>query len=1083
MAEATDLDEVQPAGAPRWRRRALRVAVAVMVVLVVLLAATWFSRVRIADNVIESQLRSAGLPATYRIDEVGGTQQVLSNIVVGDPAHPDLTISRAVVTLVYHLGLPSIGTVTLEKPRLYGTYHDGKVSFGSLDKVVFGGKKAAPGLPDINLGLDDGRALFLTDYGKVAIKADGRGNLSNGFSGELGAVAPDLALPGCAVRKASAYGHVDVRGGQPAFAGPLRIAGADCADSGASLGASNVQVDAKLDKDLSGVTSTFKLRGRHPAVDRMTAQTLALDGRLAFRKGNLTGKLDGNAGGVTSPQADVALLALSGLLRARDSFRRLDFNGTLDARGLRQGQALQSALAGAERSTAGTLLSPMIAQVRGALERERRGSRLIADIDARKDGAAMALAMPQGTLVGGSGRTLVSLSRFQVAMGAKGQSAPRVSGNFSTGGPGLPRITGRMEQADSRGAVLRMKMAPYAAGDQSLAFPRLTLAQAPDGSLGFSGEAQMTGDIPGGRAERLVLPVDGDWASNGRLAVLRGCEPVRFDRLMLGNMELDKRSLTLCPPRGGAIVESGPSGLRIAAGVPSLDLSGRLGETPMLITSGAVGFAWPGAISAKAVDITLGPPDTATHFRLADLQAKAGSDFTGTFSGVEAKLAAVPLDVTGAAGDWRYADGTLLLDKATFDVTDRQNPARFERLTARDANLTLHDNRIDANAVLRDPASGREIVRTNISHDLGTAKGHADLFVDGLKFDKRFQPDTLTPLAKGLVALAKGTVTGKGQVDWTGERVTSGGRFSTDGLDFAAPFGPTKGLKGTLVFTDLLNMVTAPDQTFTVASINPGVEVNDGVVTLSLLANQVVRLKDAHWPFMGGTLRLEPTELHFAVSEPRHYVLDIRGLDAAKFVEKMDFGNLSATGVFDGKLPLLFTDEGGFIEGGALESRPPGGNVSYVGELSYKDLSAMGNFAFDALKSLDYKHMTIGMSGSLGGEIVTKVGFDGVKQGKGAKRNFVTRQLGKLPVRFVVNIRAPFYALITNLKSFYDPSYVVDPRTLGLLDKDGRPIARTIRRTAQEPAAPPDAPEPDRSARALTPPKPDIQPPESENMP
>ena len=44
-------------------------------------------------------------------------------------------------------------------------------------------------------------------------------------------------------------------------------------------------------------------------------------------------------------------------------------------------------------------------------------------------------------------------------------------------------------------------------------------------------------------------------------------------------------------------------GLRIAAGVPSLDLAGRLGATPIRIRSGAVGMAWPGTLAARALDV------------------------------------------------------------------------------------------------------------------------------------------------------------------------------------------------------------------------------------------------------------------------------------------------------------------------------------------------------------------------------------------------------------------------------------------------------------------------------------------------
>ena len=83
---------------------------------------------------------------------------------------------------------------------------------------------------------------------------------------------------------------------------------------------------------------------------------------------------------------------------------------------------------------------------------------------------------------------------------------------------------------------------------------------------------------------------------------------------------------------------------------------------------------------------------------------------------------------------------------------------------------------ITANALLANPKSGREVTRVAIVHDLGTAAGHADLDVPGLLFDDTLQPDMLTGLALGVVANTKGTVTGRGRIDWTESGVTSSGR-------------------------------------------------------------------------------------------------------------------------------------------------------------------------------------------------------------------------------------------------------------------------------------------------------------------
>ena len=294
------------------------------------------------------------------------------------------------------------------------------------------------------------------------------------------------------------------------------------------------------------------------------------------------------------------------------------------------------------------------------------------------------------------------------------------------------------------------------------------------------------------------------------------------------------------------------------------------------------------------------------------------------------------------SGRWRYAGDALTLSDGRLLVSDREQMDRFQPLIATGATLRLKDNRIVANALLREPTSQREVLRADIRHDLATGRGDADLIVDALVFDKQLQPDTLTHLALGVIANAEGTLRGAGRIDWNEAGVTSTGRFGTDRLDFAAAFGPVSGASGTIEFTDLLGLVTAPDQTLKVAAINPGIEVNDGLVTYALLPDRVMQVKGARWPFLDGELQLRPVNIPLGSDEPVRYVLVIEGIDAARFVQHLDMGNLAATGTFDGELPLVFDKDGGRIDEGKLLSRAPGGNISYVGELTYKDLSPMG---------------------------------------------------------------------------------------------------------------------------------------------
>ena len=135
------------------------------------------------------------------------------------------------------------------------------------------------------------------------------------------------------------------------------------------------------------------------------------------------------------------------------------------------------------------------------------------------------------------------------------------------------------------------------------------------------------------------------------------------------------------------------------------------------------------------------------------------------------------------------------------------------------------------------------------------------------------------------------------------------------------------------------------------------------------------------------------------------------GVAADRFLQQFDFKNLTATGIFDGVLPMIFDANGGRIEGGRLAVRQGGGGIAYVGDLTEKDLGFWGNFAFQSLKSLRYRSLAIAMNGPLAGEMITEVRFAGVSQGVGAKTNFLIRRLQRLPLVFNIRLRAPFREL------------------------------------------------------------------------
>ena len=1046
----------------RWRTR---IGAGVAVIALIGVSAAWLSREQIASNVIDDYLAANGVPATYDIVGLGPRVQVIENLVVGDPARPDLMVRRMVVEIGVGWAGPTVERVTIEGARAFGSYRAGKFSLGALDPLIFTDSADPPALPAINVTLTDALALIESDYGNVGLSLQGAGPLDDGFAGQLAANAPGIGVEGCRANGATLYGKLTTNDGAVRLDGPLRLT--DLACGGATLARADVGTVVTVKPDFTGATGDFRIEGRTLAYQTLAGAGLNGTAQLTWGGANLALAHDLALTGVSIPQGRLARLSAEGAWRGPINGSRGEWDGTLQGAGLQPGDDLAASLIAAERGAQGTLIAPLLAKARGGITRALTGASFKADAILRHKGSEIALIIPEAAISSRAGTRVLAASQISAAIGNEGLRGLR--GNVLAGGEGLPNINGRMEQGPDGAWSGRLAMADYRAGANRIAIPRLTLRQTQGGTIGFDGLVTASGDLPGGGVTDVSLPLEGTWSSAGGLAVGRRCTPVRFAGLALSGLSLKGQAITLCPEGSAPILAYGKA-LKLGARTGALELNGTLGESPARLTAERLLLRYPAPFAIEGVTARIGAAGSEARLSAASLTGSLAGKIGGGFAGGAAQLDAVPLDLTAITGRWSFADGALLVDEGAFTLTDRagQGLPRFEPLNAAGASLRLADNIITADAALRHPGSARAVTDVAITHDLNAAAGRARLSVPGITFDKSLQPEDLSYLAKGVIAFADGTVTGAGRIDWTADAITSSGAFASDGVNFAAAFGPVRGLKGTVAFTDLLNLTTAPDQRVTIAAINPGVEVLDGRVQFEVKDGTLLALEDARFPFMGGELRMRPLNMDFSQPEERRYVFEITGLDAATFVAQMELTNLGATGVFDGTVPIVFdTDGNGRIEGGLLVARAPGGNVAYIGELTYEDLGTMGNYAFEALRSLDYRQMRVGLNGSLGGEIITNLDFDGVRQGTGTSQNFITRRLAKLPIRFKINVRAQnFYELTTMVRSFWDVDFLGNPVDRGLLkSKDGRFVPANPAQLTLPPASKP------------------VQPAESDNQP
>lgn len=1058
---------------PRSRWRPGTLALRILLVLVLLLfgagLVAWLTRESIVRNIVEGELAKRDVEASYDLTEIGVNRQVVENLVIGDPERPDLTIDRLEIYLRATLTGVTIERVSVGKARLYGRYVDGKLSFGALDPLIFTGSDEPFDLPDLNVHIADGQARFDTDYGAVGIKLEGGGNLSGGFAGKLAAIAPNMSAEGCDVTGASIYGDVTVRARRPGFTGPIRFGSLSCPELGVAAGKSNVVVDLEADSALEMLTGDARLGLTRLVQGENRLARLAGDAEISISANGMSSGLDIEGNELIAGPMALGAVRLDGVLRYSPRDATLRFSGDSEGEGLALTTNAWGQADAAAKQLAETPLGPILAQIvrtgRPRFENARFATPL--DLVGRSDSIRLILNGPQ--VEDARGRPLIEATRLAFNSG-NARYPFQLSGDVRLVGEGLPRLRAAIRPNENGSHAIDLNLAEYRAGNAMLAVPRLAAVMAPTGDIRFTGAARMTGPIPAGRVEGLELPLTGRWSSAAGLSLYPDCTTIGFRMLRASNLRLDRQSLRLCPTQGAIVAQRGGE-YRLAARVAQASLSGALSDTPLKVAAGSLDFALPGTLTANALDMLIGATEASgTRLQAAMLTATFGDIISGEFSGARAVIGPVPLLMSEGSGTWKYENEALVMAGESWQLSDRDADPRFRPLVSRDVALRLEDGIITADGTLLHPRTGRQVAAVDIRHDLGTGTGHADLVTRDLTFDETLQPDDLTRLALGVVANVFGTVDGEGRIDWNSDTVTSSGRYRTGGTSLAAAFGPVSGLSGEIVFNDLLGLETGPGQVIRLAEVNPGIAASDGVVRYQLLPDQKMRVEGGEWPFAGGKLILEPTTIDLANEVPRRFSFRVEGLDAAQFLQQLEFENLNATGTFDGVLPMVFDQNGGRIEGGKLTARAGGGTVEYVGELTYEDLSAIGNFAFNALKSLRYRELEILMDGAIDGEIVTQVRFAGIQQGENAQTNFITRQLAGLPIQFNVTIRAPFMQLVTSTRSLYDSSFLRDPRELDLIARPRPPV-------------PPPPELPGETATSRPDDESDVQPDESETMP
>jgi Dicarboxylate transport len=898
-------------GPPKPSRRSVRRAASIVGVAVLLAPlAIYPARKIIAREALVGWLQDHGV--TSQVDIAGLRLDRLSGgIRAGDAKVPDFVAGDVAVTYGLRGLTFEVRSVTLRGAVLRARLHDGRVSLGSLDRLVaeFAKRPPRPNEPGPRIEIDRGILLLATDYGPVRLAVDA--TVKDGRLIALAARSDPARLSGgggdIVVGRASATLHT--AGDRVALTLDAPIANLRTGNASATAARLQLQGDApypdlKRKRSDGAVTlhAGFTGQGLMLAGGRLDSPRLDADfrGRMSGWTGDfgLSGAMAGDLRGSAAAMGGLRLGPVRAAIKAED-LRWTRTGGDAVSATPQVTALLQEAAGG------GLRLSQVLVAARGPVTLGRTGAR--AALAASLDG--------HGAWTG--------LGPAKAADGPEFVAVKRAAQGFQVAAPAMT--------VELNAAALR------------LALPQpLRLRADSGGLLTVSGRAGAPAIGAGGGALGLAMRGGG-----------------------LPNLDADLRRLQVARGVFTAQVEARATGSLGPAEGAALDASGAL-----RIADGTVSFAADRCVPLSARKVVFGANDLA-HFagRLCPPRgpmfalARDGWRLRAQVDGLTAEAPFLQARIAGGAGsviaEQAAGRASVTAVLAEAKVLDEARQTRFNALQLA-GTARLADDRWGATFRSSTPA-GKPMMDGVLRHNARTGQGGLTLDTGMLTFaEGGLQPSQLSPLAQAVGSPAVGRAAFAGRMDWTPQGVTSSGTLSVPDLDFTSPAGKVAGLKAVVAFTSLAPLVTAPGQTLSAERLDAIVPATGLSATFGLDASALT-LTGGEASVGGGRARLESLTVPLAAEAATVGVLVLDGVQVHDLVAASPFGDRVALDAkVSGRVP--FRTEAGkvrvagaelhAIEAGRLSiSRQALTGVAANDTFTDFAYQAMENLAFDKLEA------------------------------------------------------------------------------------------------------------------------------------
>ncbi|MFZ1991004.1 MAG: YdbH domain-containing protein [Alphaproteobacteria bacterium] len=394
-----------------------------------------------------------------------------------------------------------------------------------------------------------------------------------------------------------------------------------------------------------------------------------------------------------------------------------------------------------------------------------------------------------------------------------------------------------------------------------------------------------------------------------------------------------------------------------------------------------------GCYSAAFESLTIGPARIANGglkacakpnvpFAVIDASGATPAHIEALLTGAPAVLNSVSMkdgikiaSLSGeASADLGAAKPTLHLMSVQGRIADAAKSVRFAPLDFFGAVDMANG---ETSGSIGATALNQVLVSAHLHQD---AEGNGGLDFDSgtLEFaSRKVEIQKLLPVLTGLVTGAQGKLRVNGEMSWVaGKPPKSSGKVVFTGFGVTTKLGPIQGIDGTIALNRLWPARTPAPQSLKIKNAEVGLPLKDGTITINLPEKFALEIVKAAWPWANGELAI--VDGAFVPGQSvQHVAMTANGIDLDALSKILAIDGLSATGVVDGRLPIVIDKGNASIVAGALKARS-GGVIKYTGSAG-SAASAQGgegaNLLFTALKNFNYQKLDIGVDGPLTGNV------------------------------------------------------------------------------------------------------------------